>query len=105
MKAVIEISGRQYLVVKGDEITVSRLQGDDKKVTLEPLAVFNDASIAVGKPTVTGAKVTAEITSEGLGPKTTSIRFKAKKRVKKIRGARQTQTTLKITAVNAAKSK
>jgi len=49
---------------------------------------------------VAGAKVTAEVTETLVkGDKVTAIRYKAKKRVKKVRGHRQQFTTIKITKI------
>jgi large subunit ribosomal protein L21 len=105
MKAVVEIGSRQYLVAKGDEIVVSRIEGEPKKLSLTPLLVFDDKQIAVGKPVLNEAKVTVEAQENLLSDKTIAIRYKAKKRVKKIRGARQKQTKFVITGVNLSKSK
>jgi len=96
MKAVIAVNGHQYIVAKGDEIIVSRLKTDAKSYKFEPLLMFDEASIKVGTPTIAGAQVTAEVLAETLGDKTISIRYEAKKRVKKIRGHRQKQTVLTI---------
>jgi large subunit ribosomal protein L21 len=104
MKAVISVNGRQYLVQKGDELTVSRLDVAGKNLKFEALAVFDETKITLGRPTVAGASVTAEVVENSKGPKTTAIRFKAKKRVKKIRGARQPQTKIKITTVRTGKT-
>lgn len=104
MKAVIEIGGRQHLVEKGDELTVNRVI-DQKKLELEPLLVFDNDKIEVGKPTVEGGKVTAEVVETVKGPKTTSIRYKAKKRVKKIRGQRQDVTKIVIQNITLSSKK
>jgi large subunit ribosomal protein L21 len=105
MKAVVKIGSQQYLVAKGDELTVNGLASGEKRLNLEPLLVIDAEKTSVGTPTVPGAKVVAEVKEEGLGPKTTSIRYKAKKRVKKIRGARQKQAKIVITGVTLSKSK
>lgn len=100
-KAIITSGGKQYLVSKDDQIDVDLLNTDKKTVSFEPLLVFDDKDIKVGTPVVEGAKVTAEITSvDKQADKVTSIRYKAKKRVRKVRGHRQRHATIKISAIS-----
>lgn len=96
--AVIETGGKQYIVRKDDIIEVEKL-AEDKSVSFEPLLVYDDKEIAVGQPTVKGGKVTAKVVEQTRGDKVTSIRFKAKKRVNKKRGHRQSYTKLQITEI------
>ena len=99
-KAVIKTSGAQYVVAEGDILTVDFLKDAGKTVTFTPLLVIDGAKTTIGTPDVSGVKVTAEIVESQLkADKVTSIRFKAKKRVKTIRGHRKTQTKLKITKI------
>ena len=100
-KAVITSGGRQYLVAKDDQIQVDLLGTDKKTVSFEPLLVFDEKDLKVGTPTVPGSKVTAEIIVEDeQAIKVTSIRYKAKKRVHKVRGHRQRHATLKISSIS-----
>jgi large subunit ribosomal protein L21 len=97
-KAVITTGGKQYLVSEGDELEVEKIA--DAKPVFQPLLVIRDADIEVGKPTVAGAKVTADVIEpEILADKVVSIRYKAKKRVRKIRGHRQRLSRIKITRI------
>lgn len=99
-KAVIATGGKQYLVTEGEYLNVELLKSDGKSVTFEPLLVIDGEKTAVGAPVVKGAKVTAEIVEADVqADKVTSIRFKAKKRVHKVRGHRQHQSTIKITKI------
>lgn len=99
MKAVILSGGKQYLVSKGDVIDVDLLHNDKKTLSFDPLLVITDEETLVGTPTVAGHSVTAEIEGDIKGEKVTAIRYKAKKRVKKVRGHRQQYTKIKITAI------
>ena len=100
-KAVITSGSKQYLVSKDDQVDVELLNTDKKTVSFEPLLVFDEKEVKVGNPTVEGAKVTAEIINvEKQAEKVTSIRYKSKKRVKKVRGHRQKHATIKITAIS-----
>ena len=99
-KAVITTGGRQYLVAEGDEVTVNLIATDKKSVSFEPLMIVDGKSSKVGTPIVKDAKVSASIVAaDEKADKVTSIRHKSKKRVKKIRGHRQRQTTIKITKI------
>ncbi len=95
-KAVIATGGKQYLVTEGEELDIE-LISDKKSVSFEPLLVIDGENVSVGTPTVTGAKVTADILEQDMqADKVTSIRYKAKKRVKTVRGHRQHHTRLLI---------
>jgi large subunit ribosomal protein L21 len=98
-KAVIRSGNKQYIVQEGMTLDVFHL-GEDKTVTFEPLLVIDGDKVSVGTPTVAGAKVTAEIVEALIkADKVTAIRYKAKKRVKKVRGHRQQLTTIKVTKI------
>lgn len=95
-KAVIATGGKQYIVTKGQELEVELL-GEGKTVNFEPLMVIDGEKVAIGTPSVTGVKVTAEVTEQSVkADKVTAIRYKAKKRVHKTRGHRQRHTQIKI---------
>lgn len=99
-KAVIQTGSKQYLVQEGEMIIVELVKPEGKSVTFEPLLVIDDAKISVGTPTVTGLTVKAEVIEADVqADKVTAIRYKAKKRVHKVHGHRQHQTTLKITSI------
>jgi large subunit ribosomal protein L21 len=87
-KAVILTGGKQYLVSEGDEIDVELLK-DSKTVDFEPLLVIDDTKIQIGTPTVKDAKVTVEVKEQVKADKVIAIRYKAKKRVHKVKGHRQ----------------
>jgi len=98
-QAVIQTGGKQYLVKAGQELDVE-LVGEDKKLSFEPLLVFDEKTAKVGAPTVKGAKVTAEVLDTVKGEKIQVFKFKAKKRVKKLTGHRQKYSRIKITAIS-----
>jgi len=98
-KAVITTGSKQYLVTEGDIIEVEKLS-EEKKLTLEPLLVIDGETIKVGRPTISGAKVGIDVLQpEILADKVIAIRYKPKKRVRKIRGHRQRLTQIKITKI------
>lgn len=97
-KAIIATGGHQYLVSEGETLEVETMQ-EEKSATFEALLVIDGDKVSVGAPTVTGAKVTAEIVAQVRADKVTSIRYKAKKRVKKVTGHRQHLTQIKINKI------
>jgi large subunit ribosomal protein L21 len=98
-KAIIATGGKQYVVSVGETINVELLDTDDKHVTFEPLMVIDGDKVSVGSPAVAGIKVTADVLEDIRADKVTSIRYKAKKRVHKLRGHRQQLTPIKITKI------
>ncbi len=99
-KAVIATGGKQYLVEEGQEIEVELLK-DEKSTSFEPLLIIDGEKTAVGSPVVKAAKVTATVVDQEVkSDKVTSIRYKAKKRVKTVKGHRQLKTKIKITKIS-----
>lgn len=98
-KAVIATGGKQYLVTEGEQIEVELLP-TGKTVDFEALLVIDGENISVGKPNVEGVKVNAEVVEQEIKTdKVVAIRYKAKKRVRKVRGHRQRHTLVKITKI------
>ena len=98
--AVIQTGGKQYLVEPGQELEVE-LVSDKKKLEFEPLLTFDEKTAKVGNPSVSGAKVVAEVVApEVKGDKVKIMKFKAKKRVKSLTGHRQKYSRIKITAIS-----
>ena len=99
-KAVITTGGKQYIVSEGETIAVELLKTDNKSVSFDPLLVIDGEETRIGTPLVEKGKVTAEVIEQDIQEdKVTSIRYKAKKRVHKVRGHRQHKTTIKISKI------
>ena len=99
-KAVIATGGKQYLVQEGETLSVELIKGEKGTVAFDALLVIDGDKVTVGAPAVAKVKVSADIVAEDVqADKVTSIRYKAKKRVKTVRGHRQHQTTLKVTSI------
>ena len=98
-KAVFETGGKQYIVSVGDELEVELLPVA-KTASFEALMVIDGEKVDVGRPLVEGVKVSADITEQVVkAEKVIAIRFKAKKRVKKVRGPRQKHPRIRITKI------
>lgn len=98
MQAVIASGGKQYLVEKGQTLELELL-GQDKKFEFEALLVIDGDKVSVGAPVVKGVKVLAEVVEEVKGEKIKVLKFKAKKRIKRLTGHRQHYTQVKITGI------
>jgi large subunit ribosomal protein L21 len=102
MFAIIRSGGKQYRVREGDHIDVELIdvpEGSD--VTLEEVLVIErDEGATVGTPLVDGASVTATVEAHGRAKKVTFFHYKNKTRQKRMRGHRQHQTRLQITAIS-----
>lgn len=98
MQAVIATGGKQYLVEKDNVIEVELL-GDDKKFEFDVLMTIDGDAIKVGTPIVDGVKVHAELVDEVKGEKIQVLRFKPKKRIKRLTGHRQRYSQIKITKI------
>lgn len=98
-KAVIVSGGHQYLVSENEKLKID-LVGDEKKLTFEPLMVIDGEKVQVGQPSVKGAVVEATVVEALVkDEKVTAIRYKAKKRVNKVRGHRQQHSIVQITKI------
>ena len=89
--------GKQYIVAEGETLEVELLKSKDKTTDFVPLLVMDGDKTTVGAPEVSGVKVSVEIVDQDVkADKVTSIRYKAKKRVHKVRGHRQRHSVIKI---------
>lgn len=97
--AVIETGGKQYRVRKDDVFDVEKLNAEPgKKVDFETvLAVSDGKELKVGTPTVSGAKVQAEVLEHLRADKVTAFKRKRRKGYKRRMGHRQELTKIKIT--------
>jgi large subunit ribosomal protein L21 len=103
MYAVIKTGGKQYKVEKGATLRVEKLEGDAGKAVefSEVLLVADGDKVAVGTPTVKGAKVTGEIVAQELGEKLIVFKFRRRKAYRRKNGHRQQYTAVKINDIQA----
>lgn len=101
--AVIELSGKQYLVKEGDKIVADKLDakaGDT--LTIKEVLLSNDGvKTKVGTPFVEGASVSLKFDKEDKGGKVEIRKYKAKSRYRRSTGHRQIQSHLTITGINS----
>ncbi len=101
--AVIKTGGKQYKVKEGDVLKVEKLpeevgvKFDFSEVLL--VADTKSGNANIGTPTVSGAKVSAEIVEQGRDKKIKVVKYKPKTRYKVVRGHRQPFTQVRITKI------
>ncbi|MDR0887357.1 MAG: 50S ribosomal protein L21 [Candidatus Nomurabacteria bacterium] len=99
-KAVIEVSGKQYLVTEGETLAVDLQSEGTKSIGVAPMLVIDGDKTTVGMPTVAKSLVKADVVEELVkGEKLRVIRYKSKKHVHKEIGHRQKYTTIKIASI------
>ena len=103
MYAVVETKGAQYRVTEGQHIQIDRMDAEvGAEVELERVLMLGKSDgVAVGSPTVEGAKVLAKVVSHDQGDKVITFKYRPRKRYRKTRGFRASLTTLEITAIQA----
>ena len=99
MKAVIKFGGVQHVVGDGDIIEARA--GKDSAATAEVPVLMtytpgSDSGAKIGTPELSGVTVKLKKIEERKGDKVQSVRFKAKKRVHKVRGHRDILTTYSV---------
>lgn len=100
--AVIELSGKQYLVKEGDKIVAEKLDAKAGDVlTIKEVLLTNDGvETKVGTPYVEGASVSLKFENEDKGEKVEIRKYKAKSRYRRSTGHRQIQSHLTVTGIN-----
>lgn len=104
MYAVIKSGASQYRVEVGDVVEVEKLSAEvgDKVEIDEVLLVAGDDGVNIGRPTVEGARVLAQVQGQVRGPKIRVFKYRPKKRYRRRMGHRQDYTRLKIEDIQTA---
>jgi len=104
MYAVIKTGGKQYRVAAEDVVTVEKVAGDAGATVefTDVLMIAGSGDPKIGKPTVSGAKVTAEVVEQGRAAKVIAFKKRRRKNSRRKRGHRQEQTTVRIKEIVGA---
>ena len=100
--AVVESGGKQYVAREGQSVEVDLLPVEvGSTITLDSvLLAVDDQAVAVGKPAVDGAKITARVEGHVRGPKIVVYRYIPKERFRRKKGHRQQYTRLAIETIS-----
>jgi large subunit ribosomal protein L21 len=99
--AVIRSGGKQYRVAPGDTLRVEKLTaepGADVEFT-EVLMTAHDGVVQIGRPLVSGARVTARVVQQGKAKKVLVFKKKRRKNYRRHHGHRQYFTNIRVTAI------
>jgi large subunit ribosomal protein L21 len=100
--AVVNVAGYQFRVSPDETLMVPRLaQGPGDKVTLDQVLLVGEGDdVRVGRPTVPGASVEAEIVAHEKGEKVRVFKMKRRKGFRQMRGHRQPLTRIRVVGVH-----
>jgi large subunit ribosomal protein L21 len=103
MYAVIQTGGKQYRVSEGDIVRVELLEKDVKEAVVfdRVLLVGDGGDLKVGKPTVQGAKVEAEVVAIDRAKKVVIFKKKRTTTYQRTQGHRQGYTEVRIKGIRA----
>ena len=103
MFAVIQTGGKQYRVSEGTVLRIEKLLADAGSTVefAEVLLVGEGADVKVGKPMLSGAKVTATVQSHGKADKVRIVKFRRRKHYLRQKCHRQQYTEIKVTGIVA----
>jgi len=93
MLAVVETGGKQYLISPKQKIKIEKIknvkEGDEITFDKVLLVVDEKGNVKIGKPYVSGTKITAKCEQLGRSKKVIVFRYHSKTRYKKKKGHRQ----------------
>jgi large subunit ribosomal protein L21 len=103
MYAVLQTGGKQYRVEAGDllEIELVAAEPGQPYVFDQVLLVNNEGKVSVGSPTVSGAKVVADVVEHIRGEKKIAFKFRRRKGYHRTVGHRQELTVVKVKEITA----
>ena len=98
MYAIVEIAGKQFKVSQNQQLYTPQLniEAGEAVVFDKVLLVEEDKKVAIGTPTVAGAKVTGKVLDHVRGDKIIVFKKKRRQGYKKTQGHRQDYTKVLI---------
>lgn len=100
MFAVIRTGGKQYRVAAEDVIKVDKIKASPGEIVqFGEVLVVGGENVTLGRPTIAGASVAAEVLEQGRGPKIIAFKKRRRKNSRRKRGHRQQFTLLRVTEI------
>ena len=106
--AVIKTGGKQYKVQAGEIIKIERLEDSKPETKLEfneVLAYGDDKNLELGEPTISGAKVEAELIKNGKNRTVLIFKKRRRKNSRRKNGHRQQFSLIRINKIFAKDGK
>jgi large subunit ribosomal protein L21 len=102
MYAVIESGGKQHRVIEGETLKLEKIEtATGETIEFDQVLMIGGDDVKIGTPLVAGAKVTAEVITQGRHKKIKIVKFNRRKHYRKETGHRQWFTEVKITSITA----
>ncbi|MBM4319958.1 MAG: 50S ribosomal protein L21 [Deltaproteobacteria bacterium] len=101
MYVIIRTGGKQYRVAQGDRLKVEKLEAGvgTRLEFVDVLMVSDGDEVRLGRPTIQGAAVAAEVIDQGRGRKVHIFKHKRRKGYRRHLGHRQPYTEVRITGI------
>jgi large subunit ribosomal protein L21 len=102
MKATIKTQGQQFTITEGDILIVNRFPNTEAGSTVEirdVLTAGEGADFKVGKPTLSGASVSAKVLENKRGDKIVVFKKKKRKGYERKQGHRQQLSVIRIETI------
>ena len=106
--AVIKTGGKQYKVQAGEIIKIERLENSKPETKLEfneVLAYGDDKNLELGEPTISGAKVEADLIKNGKNRTVLIFKKRRRKNSRRKNGHRQQFSLIRINKIFAKDGK
>ena len=106
--AVIKTGGKQYKVQAGEIIKIERLEDSNPETKLEfneVLAYGDDKNLELGEPTISGAKVEADLIKNGKNRTVLIFKKRRRKNSRRKNGHRQQFSLIRINKIFAKDGK
>jgi len=102
MYAIVRVSGFQFMVKEGEKVTVPLLTAEPgSHVSLNDVLFLNTGDkTLVGRPSVPGTSVEAEVLGHAKTRKVRGLKFRRRENYRRKLGHRQSVTNLRITRIN-----
>ncbi len=102
MYAIVDIAGQQFKVNENTSVYVHRLEAKEgDSVTFDKvLMIGGSGAVTVGKPTISGASVSATVVSHVKGTKVLIFKKKRRKGYQKMNGHRQFFTKIQVDKIS-----
>jgi large subunit ribosomal protein L21 len=104
--AIVQTGGRQFRVAPEETVRIPKIEAQvGSRVELDRvLLVQGDSGVTFGRPTVSGAKVVAEVVQQGREEKIVVFHKRRRKRYQKKNGHRQPFTEIRVTEIVSQES-
>lgn len=103
MYAIVETGGHQFRAETGSVLSVPKMSADvGDTVVLEPVLLYSEGTdVRIGRPTLDGVTVRAEVVSHGREPKIHVLKLRKRKNSRSFQGHRQDFTRIRVTEISA----